>query len=303
MAKTKTVKKKTPLTLGFEAALETLETIVSQLEDGQLPLAESLERYEQGVAHLKTCYQILEKAERRIELLRGVDADGKPIVEPLADDGETTLDFLDDESRPAAAWSDLAGRYGSARTLGLWLATLARAAGASGELAPLRAAMAARPTPLTPNAALERADAAESVGDLIDALAAGADVAACLRGFAIQLDQAERSNAALEFIDVAMALKPERADYAFTRGLIHMSLGNADAARADAARVPDEGQRDFLQLYVRLLFPVFDFWPARETPQTHYDGLPDAPSQPLDAMVALTQKYATRVQTIRTAML
>ncbi|MCH8958471.1 MAG: NAD(P)H-dependent oxidoreductase, partial [Proteobacteria bacterium] len=36
--------------------------------------------------------QILEKAERRIELLRGVDADGKPIVEPLADDGETTLD-------------------------------------------------------------------------------------------------------------------------------------------------------------------------------------------------------------------
>ena len=92
MAKTKTVKKKTPSTLGFEAALETLETIVSQLEDGQLPLAESLERYEQGVAHLKTCYQILEKAERRIELLRGVDADGKPIVEPLADDGETTLD-------------------------------------------------------------------------------------------------------------------------------------------------------------------------------------------------------------------
>ena len=92
MAKTKTVKKKTPSPLGFEAALETLETIVSQLEDGQLPLAESLDRYEQGVTHLRTCYQILEKAERRIELLRGVDADGKPTTEPLSDDAETTLD-------------------------------------------------------------------------------------------------------------------------------------------------------------------------------------------------------------------
>ncbi len=92
MAKKTTVKKRTPPTSGFEAALAELETIVSQLEDGQLPLAESLERYEQGVAHLKTCYQILEKAERRIELLRGVDAEGKPITEPLSDDAETTLD-------------------------------------------------------------------------------------------------------------------------------------------------------------------------------------------------------------------
>jgi hypothetical protein len=218
-------------------------------------------------------------------------------------DDETTLDFLDDASRPAAAWADLAGRYGSERTLGLWLATLGRAAGANGELAPLKAALAARPGPLTSEAALELADDADSVGALIDALAAGADVAACLRGFAIQLDQAERSNAALEFINVAMALEPGRTDYAFTRGLIHMSLGKADAARADAARVPDPGQREFLQLYVRLLFPVFDFWPAREAPQTHYDGLPDAPSQKLDAVVSLVQKYATRVQAIRTAML
>ena len=68
--------------------------------------------------------------------------------------------MIDDESRPASAWSDLAGRHGAARTLGLWLATLARAAGTSGDLAPLKAALAARPSPLTPNAALARADEA-----------------------------------------------------------------------------------------------------------------------------------------------
>jgi len=221
--------------------------------------------------------------------------------EPVGADEE--LVCLDDASRPAEAWLDLAGKYGVQRNLGLWLATLGRAAGAAGDVTQLRAAVAARRSPWTTEVAMERAEEGDSVGDVIDALAAGADVAACLRAMAIQLDQHERSRAALEFIDAAMMLAPDRADYAFTRGLVHMSLGHADAARADAARLPDEGQRGFLQLYAKVLFPVFDFWPSREDPHTHYDGLPDAPSQPLPAMLGLIEKYATRVLQIRTAML
>lgn len=217
--------------------------------------------------------------------------------------GDEELVFLDDASRPAAAWLDLAGRYGAQRNLGLWLATLGRAAGAGGDVTQIRGAIAARPAPWTAEAAMHRAQEGDSVGDIIDALAAGADVPACLRAMAIQLDQHERSHAALEFIDAAMMLAPDRADYAFTRGLVNMSLGHADAARADAARIPDEDQRGFLQLYAKVLFPVFDFWPNREEPHTHYDGLPDAPSQPLPAIVALLGKYATRVQQIRGAML
>jgi exodeoxyribonuclease VII small subunit len=65
----------------FEQALEQLETIVRRLEDGQLPLAEALDQYEQGVRHLKTCHQMLERAERRIELVRTVDDRGDPITE------------------------------------------------------------------------------------------------------------------------------------------------------------------------------------------------------------------------------
>ncbi len=221
--------------------------------------------------------------------------------EPVGADEE--LVFLDDAHRPAEAWLDLAGRYGVQRSLGLWLATLGRAAGAGGDATLLRAAIAARPSPWTAEVAAQRAQEAESVGDVIDALAAGADVSACLRAMAIQLDQNERSRAALEFIDAAIMLAPDRAESAFTRALVHMSLGNAEAARADAARLPDPGQRDFLQLYAKVLFPVFDFWPNREDPQTHYDGLPDAPSQALPAIVALVEKYATRLQQIRGAML
>ncbi len=67
----------------FEQSLAELESIVHQLEDGQIGLAEALARYEQGVRHLKHCYQLLERAERKIELLTGVADDGTPITEPL----------------------------------------------------------------------------------------------------------------------------------------------------------------------------------------------------------------------------
>jgi exodeoxyribonuclease VII small subunit len=71
----------------FEESLEELEKIVVELESGKLGLSEALARYEQGVTHLKSCQQLLERAERKIELLSGVDADGNPITQPF-DAGE-----------------------------------------------------------------------------------------------------------------------------------------------------------------------------------------------------------------------
>lgn len=67
----------------FEQALERLEAIVHQLEDGQIGLEESLARYEEGVALLKRCYGILETAEQRVALLTGVDGDGNAVTEPF----------------------------------------------------------------------------------------------------------------------------------------------------------------------------------------------------------------------------
>jgi exodeoxyribonuclease VII small subunit len=76
----------------FEQALEQLEGIVHQLEEGDIGLAEALDHYETGIGLLKQCYGLLERAERRIELLSGVDAAGNPITEPFADDGERPLE-------------------------------------------------------------------------------------------------------------------------------------------------------------------------------------------------------------------
>lgn len=81
----------------FEQALVQLEQIVRQLEDGEIGLAESLSHYEQGVKLLKQCYGLLQRAERRIELVSGIDAEGNPIVEPF--DDESTL-ALEAKSQP-----------------------------------------------------------------------------------------------------------------------------------------------------------------------------------------------------------
>ena len=81
----------------FEDALASLEQIVRDLEEGKLGLAESLTRYETGVKLLKQCFGLLESAERRIELLTGVDAAGNPVTQPF--DDEAT--FAGGEAAPA----------------------------------------------------------------------------------------------------------------------------------------------------------------------------------------------------------
>lgn len=84
----------------FEAALARLEEIAGELEEGKLGLAESLACYEEGVKHLARCYKLLEQAERKIELLAGVDAEGNAIVRPF-DDAATTFE----EQTPARSKS------------------------------------------------------------------------------------------------------------------------------------------------------------------------------------------------------
>ncbi len=76
----------------FEQALVQLEKIVHQLEDGEVGLAEALAHYEQGVKLLKQCYGLLQRAERRIELLSGVDDEGNPVTEPFDDEASLALE-------------------------------------------------------------------------------------------------------------------------------------------------------------------------------------------------------------------
>lgn len=55
--------------LNFEEAMEKLEKISTELEDGKLKLDESVEKFEEGMKLSKACNDILEKAEKKITML------------------------------------------------------------------------------------------------------------------------------------------------------------------------------------------------------------------------------------------
>lgn len=78
----------------FETSLQELETIVRQLEAGDLPLEESLKLFEKGVQLSRECRERLNQAERRIEILMK-DADGNASLRELEPDS------LREERKPA----------------------------------------------------------------------------------------------------------------------------------------------------------------------------------------------------------
>lgn len=61
--------------LDFEEALKKLETLVQQLEQGDIPLEESIKAFEEGKNLIKFCMQLLDKAEGRINKLEESSAD------------------------------------------------------------------------------------------------------------------------------------------------------------------------------------------------------------------------------------
>lgn len=92
---------------GFEESLGKLQQIVARLEDGSLPLEESMQQFENGIGLLRQCYQVLEAAEQRIEILTGVDRDGNPLTKPFdasaTFDGSAGTSGSHDDGKSAAA--------------------------------------------------------------------------------------------------------------------------------------------------------------------------------------------------------
>jgi len=69
--------------LSFERAIEELESIVKRLEDGKVPLEESVAIYERGEALKRRCEDLLKQAEARVQKIT-LDANGNPTgTEPL----------------------------------------------------------------------------------------------------------------------------------------------------------------------------------------------------------------------------
>ncbi len=92
----------------FETSLKELERIVRRLEEGDLPLEDSLKLFEDGVKISRECQERLNQAERRIEVLLK-DENGNPNLEIIKTEDlreervpkiKKRIVFEDDEESP-----------------------------------------------------------------------------------------------------------------------------------------------------------------------------------------------------------
>ena len=63
----------TPAKNTFESALKELESIVSQMESGQLPLEQSLAAYKRGTELLQFCQKSLAEVEQQVCMLNSAN--------------------------------------------------------------------------------------------------------------------------------------------------------------------------------------------------------------------------------------
>ena len=72
--------------LSFETGLQQLETIVKEMESGELPLERALELFERGMKLSDACRKQLEEAETRVEILmkRAGEVRAEPLRSPKA---------------------------------------------------------------------------------------------------------------------------------------------------------------------------------------------------------------------------
>jgi hypothetical protein len=212
----------------------------------------------------------------------------------------------------AAAWWALANQLRVDHRLREALVAAARAAHRSGDAGARLAFQAFRDeivVPLEPKVAMRLGDqlvqsAEASVADILDGLIGGADAALALRALAAALPGV--GPVALELVEVALWLAPERRLTHVTRALLRFQRADVAGMLADAAVLADETPEIAAQLrdYARVVFRPFDFAPAGVTlvPEPALAELPGEIAQSRDSLRWLVGVYVTRLRRLRAAV-
>ncbi|HVR61645.1 MAG TPA: hypothetical protein VMU50_07080 [Polyangia bacterium] len=211
------------------------------------------------------------------------------------------------DRRDAGAWIALADQLDAEGRLGDAVLAAARAAAGARSADDLRLRLAGMQLPFTQKASAELALQLMKQADgqlplLVNGIVRGGDAGQLLRAVASARPGADEIS--LDLVDAALLLDPSLHEARVTRALLQLHRGHPLAARVDAESLPADWQeqRDFLQGYARVLFPVFDFWPARQRIPALSGDVPERPEQELEAVRAVIQKYATRLDAIRAAI-
>jgi len=68
----------------FEESLDRLESLVEEMENGDLTLEDSLKKFEEGIKLTRECQQALKSAEQKVQML--VEKRGEPTELPFDED-------------------------------------------------------------------------------------------------------------------------------------------------------------------------------------------------------------------------
>ncbi|MEM1329705.1 MAG: exodeoxyribonuclease VII small subunit [Planctomycetota bacterium] len=98
MAK-KSRKKSEEAALGFEQAMEQLESLIERIESGEIGLEASIHEYERGTRLVARCREVLDAAELKIEQIDAATLESDSSGEGSADDVRSDADG-DDEPAP-----------------------------------------------------------------------------------------------------------------------------------------------------------------------------------------------------------
>ncbi len=78
--------KQKPTAFDFEKALESLEELVTAMEEGELSLEESLQAFEKGIKLTRECQTALKKAEQKVQILINENGDTEELdIEAVED--------------------------------------------------------------------------------------------------------------------------------------------------------------------------------------------------------------------------
>lgn len=72
----------------FEEAMKGLESIVSKLEEGDVPLEQAINYFQEGMVLSKMCHEKLQKVERQMDFILKEDGELAPFSVQEEDEGD-----------------------------------------------------------------------------------------------------------------------------------------------------------------------------------------------------------------------
>jgi exodeoxyribonuclease VII small subunit len=70
----------------LETSLGEINTLITQMEQGELSLEQSLERFERGIHLIKHCQKVLQDAESKVQIL--IQNNGQDELQPYENNEE-----------------------------------------------------------------------------------------------------------------------------------------------------------------------------------------------------------------------